>query len=155
TELRFRTHPASAAILGRLEWPWSRAAAVVSGWQNWGPLLPDEIWSSLHLKARPGRTPVLSLVLFSLGPYGELENAVDRLADRSGAAPSRTSLRPVPYADGMLFYAGCQGRTAEQCHLPGRLPGSRPQGVLERETYAARSDLLDRPLDASGVGVLL
>ncbi|MFD6726933.1 FAD-binding oxidoreductase, partial [Streptomyces sp. NPDC060131] len=57
TEFRFRTHPAPRAVSAYLSWPWRKAAAVVRAWQEWGPDQPDEIWSSLHLAAAPGRTP--------------------------------------------------------------------------------------------------
>lgn len=90
TELEFRTHPAPQAVTGYLTWPWSRAAAVVKAWQEWGPSQPDEIWSSLHVSNATGGTPTVSVAAFCIGTYGQLQNAVDRLADRVGA-PRRTS----------------------------------------------------------------
>ncbi|MDN0194316.1 FAD-binding oxidoreductase [Streptomyces sp. S.PNR 29] len=156
TELRFRTHPAPQGVSAYLTWPWARAAAVVKAWQEWGPAQPDEIWSALHLAAHTGTTPTVSVAAFSLGTYGELQNAVDRLADRVGAPASNVSLRRRSYEESMEVYAGCSSfATDAQCHLPGSTPGRSPQGALGRETYAARSDFFDRSLSAAGISTLL
>ncbi|MFD5710252.1 FAD-binding oxidoreductase [Streptomyces pharetrae] len=156
TELRFRTHPAPQAVTGYLTWPWSKAAAVIKAWQEWGPAQPDEIWSSLHLARAAGGNPTISVAAFSLGTYGGLQNAVDRLADRVGASASGVFLRRRSYAEAMEIYAGCASFSSDaQCHLPGTTPGRTPQGALARETYAARSDFFDRSLSAAGIQALL
>ncbi|CAM5440991.1 FAD-binding oxidoreductase OS=Streptomyces tendae OX=1932 GN=GUR47_25595 PE=3 SV=1 [Streptomyces tendae] len=156
TEFHFRTHPAPRAVSAYLTWPWRRAAAVLRAWQEWGPGQPDEIWSSLHLAAAPGHTASVSVAAFSLGTYGELQNAVDRLADRIGAPASSVSLKRRTYAESMEMYAGCSSfSTDARCHLPGATPGHSPQGSLGRETYAARSDFFDRSIPAAGVKALL
>ncbi|MEV5339023.1 FAD-binding oxidoreductase [Streptomyces sp. NPDC052676] len=156
TELHFRTHPAPQAVTAYLSWPWSRAAAVVKAWQEWGPDQPDEIWSSLHLAGTAGGSPRISVAAFSLGTYGELQNAVDRLAARVGASASSVSLRRRSYEEAMEIYAGCASfSTDAQCHLPGTTPGRSPQGALARETYAARSDFFDRSLSTAGIQTLL
>ncbi|WP_316744548.1 FAD-dependent oxidoreductase [Streptomyces sp. MK7] len=156
TELRFRTHPAPQGVSAYLTWPWAKAAAVVTAWQEWGPGQPDEIWSSLHLENTPGGTPRVSVAAFSLGTYGELQNAVDRLAAAIGARASSVSLNRHSYEGAMEAYAGCSSFPTEpQCHLPGSTPGRSPQGRLGRETYAARSDFFDRSLSAAGVRTLL
>ncbi|GGV90056.1 FAD-binding dehydrogenase [Streptomyces gelaticus] len=156
TELTFRTRPAPRSVTAYMSWPWSRARSVVTAWQKWGPSQPDEIWSSLHLAAGPGGSrPNVSVAAFSLGTYGDLQNAVDRLADRIGAPASSVSLRRRSYQEAMLVYAGCSGITDAQCHLPGTTPGRTPQGTLRRETYAAASDFFDRSLSPAGVQALL
>ncbi|MFF8994170.1 FAD-binding oxidoreductase [Streptomyces sp. NPDC014983] len=156
TELHFRTHPAPQAVTGHLSWPWSKAAAVLKAWQEWGPTQPDEIWSALHLECAPGRTPSVSVSCFSLGTYGELQNAVDRLAHRAGADASSVSLHRRGYEQAMEIYAGCSSfSTRAQCHLPGSTPGRSAQGALGRETYAARSDFFDRSLSAAGIQTVL
>ncbi|MEV6297088.1 FAD-binding oxidoreductase [Streptomyces sp. NPDC051896] len=156
TELQFRTHPAPQAVTAYMTWPWSKAAAVLKAWQEWGPSQPDEIWSSLHLECSPGRTPTISVACFSLGTYGELQNAVDRLAHAAGANASSVSLRRRGYEEAMEVYAGCSSfSTAAQCHLPGSTPGRSPQGRLGRETYAARSDFFDRSLSPAGIQTVL
>ncbi|MCI3931584.1 FAD-binding oxidoreductase [Streptomyces sp. AN091965] len=156
TELTFRTHPAPQAVSAYLTWPWAKAAAVVKAWQEWGPSQPDEIWSSLHLAAVPGGTPTVSVAAFSLGTYGGLQNAVDRLADKVGAPARSVSLKRRGYEEAMEVYAGCSSfATDAQCHLPGSTPGRTPTGALGRETYAARSDFFDRSLSAAGIRALL
>ncbi|MEU2307854.1 FAD-binding oxidoreductase [Streptomyces misionensis] len=156
TELHFRTHPAPQAVTAYLSWPWSKAAAVLKAWQEWGPGQPDEIWSSLHLSCSPGGTPAVSVSCFSLGTYGELQNAVDRLAHLAGANASAVSLHRRGYEQAMEIYANCSSfSTQAQCHLPGATPGRSPHGALGRETYAARSDFFDRSLSTAGIQTVL
>ncbi|GAA3372847.1 FAD-binding oxidoreductase [Streptomyces sannanensis] len=156
TELRFRTHDAPACVTAYLKWPWSKARAVISAWQEWGPAQPDEIWSSAHLAAGAGvGEPTVTVSAFSLGTYGELQNAVDRLADKVGASASYVTLRRRGYEQAMLLYAGCADFSDAQCHLPGTTPGRTPQGRLRRETYAARSDFFDRSLPSAATSALL
>ncbi|MEU6736199.1 FAD-binding oxidoreductase [Streptomyces physcomitrii] len=155
TELRFRTHDAPEGVSAFLSWPFSRAAAVVKAWQEWGPAQPDEIWSSLHLDNTEGGTPTVSVAAFSLGSYGDLQNAVDRLADRVGAPARSVSLKRRAYQAAMDVYAGCSGYSDAMCHLPGETPGRNRAGALGRETYAARSDFFDRSLSAAGIQALL
>lgn len=156
TELTFRTHAAPQGVSAYMSWPWSKAAAVIKAWQEWGPDQPDEIWSSAHLANTPGGTPTVSVACFSLGTYGELQNAVDRLADKIGAPARSVSLKRRSYEESMEVYAGCSSFTSDaQCHLPGATPGRSPQGALNRETYAASSDFFDRSLPAAGIRALL
>lgn len=156
TELGFRTHAAPQGVSAYMTWPWSKAAAVIKAWQTWGPDQPDEIWSSAHLANTPGGTPTVSVACFSLGTYGELQNAVDRLADKIGAPARSVSLKRRTYEQAMEVYAGCSSfATDAQCHLPGTTPGRSPQGALNRETYAASSDFFDRSLSAAGIRALL
>ncbi|WP_328972447.1 FAD-binding oxidoreductase [Streptomyces sp. NBC_00239] len=157
TELRFRTHKAADGVTAYMTWPWSKAAAVLRSWQEWGPRQPDEIWSALHLSAAPGRTPTISVACFSLGTYGALQNAVDRLADGVGGPgpASYVTLKRRGYLDTMRMYAGCATKSTTQCHLPGKTPGRQPTGMLQRETYGARSDFFDRSLSAAGIRALL
>lgn len=156
TELHFRTHPAPQAVSAYMSWPWRKAAAVMKAWQEWGPTQPDEIWSSLHVANTAGGTPTISVTAFSLGGYTDLQNAVDRLADRIGSPAASVSLKRRSYEESMEVYAGCSSfATDAQCHLPGSTPGRSPQGALGRETYAARSDFYDRSLSATGIQTLL
>ncbi|MEU1270799.1 FAD-dependent oxidoreductase [Streptomyces sp. NPDC005799] len=154
TELHFKTHPAPQAVSAYVTWPWAKAAAVVKAWQEWGPGQPDEIWSSCHLEN--GGSPTVSVAAFSLGTYGELQNALDRLASKVGAPARSVTLKKHTYEGAMEAYAGCSSfPTAAQCHLPGSTPGRSPQGALGRETYAARSDFFDRSISTAGIQTML
>ncbi|MBO4258411.1 FAD-binding oxidoreductase [Streptomyces griseorubiginosus] len=154
TELHFKTHPAPQAVSAYVTWPWAKAAAVVKAWQEWGPGQPDEIWSSCHLEN--GGSPTVSVAAFSLGTYGELQNALDRLASKVGAPARSVTLKRHTYEGAMEAYAGCSSfPTAAQCHLPGSTPGRSPQGALGRETYAARSDFFDRSISTAGIQTML
>ncbi|WP_371791600.1 FAD-binding oxidoreductase [Streptomyces sp. NBC_01471] len=156
TGMTFRTHAAPQTVSAYMSWPWSKAHAVIDAWQKWGPDQADEIWSSAHLEAAPGGgAPSVSVAAFSLGTYGDLQNAVDRLADTVGAPARSVSLRRRGYEDAMLVYAGCASLSEDQCHLPGPTPGRRTGGTLRRETYAAASDFYDRALPAAGIDALL
>ncbi|WP_175408929.1 FAD-binding oxidoreductase [Streptomyces sp. TRM64462] len=155
TELRFRTHPAPPTVTAYLNWPWSRARAVLAAWQEWGPGQPDEIWSTLHASAGAGGgTPTVSVTAMTLGGRAELENALDRLADRAGAPAASLALRERDFLESMLVFAGCAGLSAEQCALPGEVPGRSPEGALGRETYAGASDFFDRTLPGAGLAAL-
>ncbi|WP_405871434.1 FAD-binding oxidoreductase [Streptomyces sp. NBC_00005] len=154
TELHFKTHPAPQAVSAYVTWPWSKAAAVVKAWQEWGPDQPDEIWSSCHLEN--GGSPTVSVAAFSIGTYGELQNALDRLADTVGSPARSVTLKRHSYEGAMEAYAGCSSfATTAQCHLPGSTPNRNPQGALVRETYTARSDFFDRSISAAGIQTLL
>ncbi|MFI5660990.1 FAD-binding oxidoreductase [Streptomyces sp. NPDC051684] len=158
TELRFKTHPAPQGVSAYMSWPWSKAATVLKAWQKWGPDQADEIWSSLHIAGTRGGNPTVSVAAFSLGTYGELQNAVDRLADGPGGPGPATSvsLKRRSYEESMEVYAGCSALTEDaQCHLPGATPGRASAGALQRETYAAASDFFDRNLSDAGARTLL
>ncbi|GAA3488205.1 MULTISPECIES: FAD-binding oxidoreductase [Streptomyces] len=155
TRLEFRTHPAPEVVTARLTWPWSKAAAVLTAWQEWGPAQPDEIWSSAHFSAGAGGgTPTVNVTACSLGSRSALADALDRLTARAGA-PRSSSLRTTPHLDAMLQYAGCAGLSEAQCHLPGTTPGRDPAGTLGRENYGARSAFFAASLDRAGVRTLL
>ncbi|WP_414170738.1 FAD-binding oxidoreductase [Streptoverticillium reticulum] len=157
TELRFRTRPAGNGVTGYVSFPWSRAAEVLRAWQEWGPTLPDEIWSACDLSATAGGTPHISVAAFTLGSRSDLENALDQLIENTGSSPAGhpPRLRSHSYLDTVRAYAGCGDKSAEQCHLPGAVPGHDAAGTLERETYAARSDFYDSSLSEDGIRALL
>ena len=85
TELTFRTHTAPQGVSAYMTWPWSKAAAVIKAWQEWGPDQPDEIWSSAHLANTPGHAHGLGRVL--------LPRYVRRTAERGGP-PGRQDRQP-------------------------------------------------------------
>nr|WP_190128155.1 FAD-binding oxidoreductase [Streptomyces mashuensis] len=161
TELRFRTHAVGEGVTGYVSFPWSKAAAVVRAWQEWGPGRPDEIWSACDLSAAAGGTPHISVAAFTVGAQQDLANALDELTGKVARATGGSAgigtvrLRRRPFLDTVRAYAGCGDKPTDQCHLPGTTPGREKAGKLERETYAACSAFFDRSLDTAGVRTLL
>ena len=139
TELHFKTHPAPQAVSAYVTWPWSKAAAVVKAWQEWGPDQPDEIWSSCHLEN--GGSPTVSVAAFSIGTYGDLQNAIDRLVSKVGSPARSATLKRHTYEGAMEAYAGCSSfATDAQCHLPGStLAATRRAPWAGRPTRPART----------------
>ncbi|KOU37925.1 FAD-binding oxidoreductase [Streptomyces sp. WM6378] len=156
TGFTFRTHPSPQGVTAFLTWPWRQAQGLIEAWQEWGPAQADEIWSAAHLaSAAGGGNPTINIAAFSIGSYGDFQNALDRLADRAGAPAASVSLHRTGFQDAMLLYAGCSTFSQAQCHMPGKTPGRNPQGVLQRETYAAKSDFYTKALPPAGVHQLL
>ncbi|MGW0754024.1 FAD-binding oxidoreductase [Streptomyces sp. NPDC002587] len=141
TEFRFRTHPAGDCAFAELHWPEADSAAVLRGWQRWLARLPDPFWSQVEFTAESGvPAPPPAVRVVCLEGRAELEGQLTRLSDLVGrpASDSWTAVRS--YGDTVRAMSGCSERTAEQCRLPGILPGRDPRGRLGRESYAARSD---------------
>ncbi|MGW2819226.1 FAD-binding oxidoreductase [Streptomyces sp. NPDC001415] len=156
TGFTFRTHEAPQGVTAYLTWPWRQARGVIEAWQEWGPDQADEIWSAAHVAgAAGGSDPTVNVAAFSIGSYGDLQNALDRLADRAGAPAATVSLHRTGFQDAMLLYAGCSTFSQAQCRMPGKTPGRSPQGVLQRETYAAKSDFYTKAIPAGGIRQLL
>lgn len=151
TRLTFDTQASPQVVTGYLSWPWSKAAAVLRAWQEWGPTQPDEIWSALHLDKSGTGSPQISIATVGITSRDGLANAVDRLADRIGASATTVSLHPRSYLDAALAYAGCSNLSTAQCHLPGTTPGrSPPAGSAGRPTrHAPTSTTARSPPPAS------
>ncbi|MFD9406326.1 FAD-binding oxidoreductase [Streptomyces sp. NPDC059989] len=141
TEFRFRTHPAGDCAFAELHWPDADSAAVLSGWQRWLAALPDPFWSQVEFTVEagsPAAPPAVRVVC--LDGRSELERQLTRLSDLVGR-PVRDSWIVVrDYGDTVRAMSGCAERSPAQCRLPGTLPGRDPQGLLGRDSYAARSD---------------
>ncbi len=152
TSLRLRTHPAPAATLFFLSWSWSVAARVVDGWQRWAPAAPDPVWSTCKLLGSTDRArPSVLVAGLYLGSAGDLTPLLDGLVAAVGAEPATRSVRTRGYAEAMLAEAGCSGRRVAECHLPWQAPGGR----VARESLAAASHFVGRPLPADGIAVLV
>jgi len=156
TALHFRTHAAPSCAAFFLNWPWSRAEAVLREWQRWAPTAPDEVWANLHLSAPAGGEPgSVSVGGLSLGDKSDLTRRLDRLADRIGAPASSVSVREHTFLDAMKVMGGASAWSTAQAHQRGDLPGRTPEGKVRRELYAARSDFYTRAIPAEGVRALL
>ncbi|MFD9729105.1 FAD-binding oxidoreductase [Streptomyces sp. NPDC059072] len=158
TEFRFRTHPVADAAFAELHWSGADSAAVLRGWQRWLVGLPDPFWSQVEFvvgaDAEGGTVPALRVVC--LDGRRELERELTRLTDLIGR-PVRDAWTVVRgYGDTVRAMSGCLERSAEECRLPGVLPGRDPKGRLGRESYAARSDFwAGAGLPDAAIGVVL
>ncbi|MFJ8015613.1 FAD-binding oxidoreductase [Streptomyces sp. NPDC096339] len=142
TEFRFRTHPVADAAFAELHWPGSDSAAVLRGWQRWLAGLPDPFWSQVEFTvgADAGADGVPALRVVCLDGRRELERELTRLTDLVGRPVRDDWIVVRGYGDTVRAMSGCLERSAEECRLPGALPGRDPKGRLGRESYAARSD---------------
>ena len=150
TSLTLRTHPARDLALGYVTWPASRAAAAVGGWSAWMSAAPEALWSTLHLDVSPDGPTVAVHTVFA-GSDRDLNGSLDDLARRIGDRPEYREAGTRAYRDVMLLEAGCLGRTVAQCHLRD----TTPEGQLDRETYAAKSIVVPRPLSPEAVNALV
>jgi FAD/FMN-containing dehydrogenase len=139
TSLTMRTHPAQDLALGFMTWPASRASAVISAWSAWMAAAPGSLWSTLHLDVGAGG-PLTAVHSVSTGTTRDMNTAQDDLVALIGSAPEYREAGTRPYRDVMLLEAGCLTRTVTQCHLRD----TTTDGLLERETYAAKSIVADR-----------
>jgi FAD/FMN-containing dehydrogenase len=153
TSFTFRTHAAPAdVVLFFLGWPWAQASQVIAGWQSWAPHAPDQLWSNLHLSARPGGgTPSIQVGGTYLGSVSDAASQLDKLYAAVGSGPSTPYMRATTYLDAMLVDAGCAGMSVAGCHLPWQAAG----GTLTRQPELAKSDFFTRPLSGSAIGTLL
>ncbi|MCC3769107.1 FAD-binding oxidoreductase [Streptomyces sp. UNOC14_S4] len=155
TQLRFRTHPLTDMMASHLTWPWNSAPSVLRAWQEWGPELPDHIWSSCSFATTADSTPHISVTTVAIGAPGDLENALDRLTDAVGKSHATLQLGRSTFLDAIREHAHCAHHTTPQCHLPGHVPGRNPAGGLTRDTFAARSGFFDHSLGTAGIHHLI
>jgi FAD/FMN-containing dehydrogenase len=152
TSFTFRTQQLSRLVIFFLSWPWSQAAQVVDGWQSWVPLMPDALWSNLHLIASPqGPLPTVSVGGTYLGGSAAAEGLLSRLYAAVGAAPASPYVAQTSYLNAMMVEAGCADQSVPQCHLPTQTAN----GQLSREPSYAKSDFFTRRLPPAAVRTLV
>ena len=151
TSLSFTTHPAADCSYAFLSWPWSQAEQVIRSWQAWAPSAPDAMWADLHLLVWANGQYQLGTTVNYLGPESELSNLIDRL----GTAPTSVSVHSASYLETMQVMGGVSGWSLAASHLPGTLPGQNPAGQVTRESYGARSDIFNQPIDGNGIAALV
>ncbi|MFI0452643.1 FAD-binding oxidoreductase [Actinomadura sp. 6N118] len=152
-EFTFRTHEAADLTTFDLRWPWSRAAAVISGWQRWLPSAADGVWTSAHINAQPSAgTPTIEITGVALSDAGP---DLARLAAAVGVDPDGPNLQRRSHLATMQQVGGCAGRTIDGCHSQGTLPGQRPSGRFPRTDYAGKSHIVSRPLSDDAIATLV
>jgi FAD/FMN-containing dehydrogenase len=148
TSFTFRARHLGKLCVFFLTWPWPIAASVVSAWQAWAPHAPDILWSNMHLSARCGGEPALSVGGTYAGQEHGLAGHLDDLYDRIGTGPATAFIEQQSYLTAMLLAADCAGIPLAACH-------TGPGGQLPRVPSFAKSDFFTRPLSRSGIRALL
>jgi FAD/FMN-containing dehydrogenase len=130
-----------------ITWPWSQAAEVMSAFQAFAPGAPDELATACYLRSG---TPQPSIECFGqyLGTQAQLSSLLKPLTDVPGGTPT---LGSSSYLDAQLRWAGCTGKTIDQCHLVG----DTPTGTLSRGNFVAKSDYVNAPLSAAALTTIV
>jgi FAD/FMN-containing dehydrogenase len=144
TGFQFRLSKVGTVTTFAISWPWSQAAAVVRGWQQWAPHAPDALFSVCRLTTALGQAQV-GVVGQYMGTKAGLLPLLDPMT--SVGAPSRVVSSQRSYFDAVKMWAGCTGTVAE-CHLP-------PEGNLDRSTFKAKSDYAVRPLSSAAISTIV
>jgi FAD/FMN-containing dehydrogenase len=142
TQLELAPHAVSQASWFFCSWPWSMASEALDAWQRFAPHAPAALTSILTL-GTGSATPTVSALGQHFGSEAELRGLVAPLTRVAGASLSTGT---SGYLDLMLRWAGCLDRGLVACHTEG----TRPGGVLPRDRFAAKSDYIDRYLNAAG-----
>ena len=151
TALTLQTRPVGSVTVFFLRWPWARAIDVVRAWQRWIPTTPGALWANCHLLSQPSGTPRLDVNGLFVGPADALQPQLDALVSAVGAAPSSRNVAAKGYLAAMQTMAGCANTSVAQCHLVD----STPEGTLARETYAAKSHVINVPMSDQAIAVLV
>jgi FAD/FMN-containing dehydrogenase len=149
----FRTRRLGSVVLFFLQWPWSAAARVMAGWQNWAPYQPDALWSNLHMSAAPGgRTPVVQVGGTYLGSVAGCKALLGKLYSRVGSAPLNPgNVFLTSYLNAMMIEAGCGSFSFSQCHLPSQTK----DGKLARVPSYAKSDFFTKKIPPAGISKMV
>jgi FAD/FMN-containing dehydrogenase len=145
TDLRLRAPRVSTASWFVASWPWAAGPELVPAWQRWAPHAPDELTTLCRL-ATGASTPSLQVFGQHLGPESRIRGLLAPLL--KAAPPARLATGTSGYLDLMRRWAGCLGRSQAACHLVAA------HGVLQRATFAAKSDYVGTPFPAAAVRTL-
>ncbi len=146
THFVLRVHPGPNVSYFFASWDWAQATEVVQAWQRFAPHAPDGLFSICSLGT--GATgPRLQVFGQFLGSQSKLEAILRPLTRVAGA---RLTLGSSSYLDAQLRWAGCLGKTVDQCHLAGETPG----GALRRSAFVGKSDYFDKVLPSVGVATI-
>jgi FAD/FMN-containing dehydrogenase len=150
TSFVFRTHPVDQVTTFYVQWPWANAAQVVRVWQDLVPHAPDALMALCNLSATgdPSASPVASAAGQFYGSEAELRSILRPLLAVGSPQPS---IVRRSYLDAALYWAGCSGDSAAECHLHG----ASPHGVLGRSAFKAKSRYALGPLTSAGTRALL
>jgi FAD/FMN-containing dehydrogenase len=150
TSLDFRTVPAPEATNLHATWPYSQAAAVIAGWQDWAPRAPDAVAASLKVTAGGdvGEPPSVDVYAALLGPGWDASELFDQLVARTGVDPIAMSHTPMSFLQTRRFWA--QLGVADDAAGDG----PSPEGTEPRHLFA-KSEFFGRPLPADAIAALV
>jgi len=152
TSFTFQTYTVSQLAIFTLDWPWSNAIEVVDAWQHWAPQAPDELWSNCLLLTNSGASqPTVRVNGVYVGNTTSLNPLLQQLTSQINTSPSDNYVYNETPFDTMMIEAGCYGKSVAACHLPTQ----NPQGTLQRDTAAAKSDYFTSLLPRAGIQVLV
>ncbi|GCE31386.1 hypothetical protein KDA_68700 [Dictyobacter alpinus] len=153
TSFTFQTHPVDTLSIFTLGWAWQDAAAVVDAWQNWGPQAPDELWSNCLLLNTTDKNgdPIVRINGVFVGGADPLNQQLQTLINKLGIAPTVRYVSSAGLLDTMLYEAGCSDKNLNQC----RLPSQDPQGQIQRNASAAKSDYFSKTMPRQGINALV
>ena len=140
TRLTYRTFPADDVGFFFLHFPQADASRVVRGWLRRQAKAPRSSWSNLHLDAQSGGSLDPRIVGLSLTGDGHAEAAA--LERAIGVSASQATLFTRSHADATKLLAGCSTLSDAACHLA-------PQGSLQRQAFAAGSDVVGSTLGSA------
>lgn len=148
TQLKMRTQrmPSSASYFF-VSWPWSSASEAIAAWIGWAPHASSNLTSILHLNAG-GSTPSVEVSGQYIGRAGALVGLLGPLSSVPGASVSSGQ---QDYLGLQMRFAGCLGQSLASCHTVG----TRPGGTLQRASFDAKSDYVDRPFSSAGRQALI
>ncbi|MGX1915728.1 FAD-dependent oxidoreductase [Streptomyces phaeochromogenes] len=153
----FEVRPISAPRMVFFDslWPWDKAQAVITAWQEWCASGSNNLGSTLTVLLRdgaPGNVPIIKIHGGYHGPQSEIEQALNELAAEAGATPGFRTVQELPYDEAMKAAYICEQFTVQECHRVG----SNPDAKIQRTPFLReRTRLLDRPTGSSGVADLL
>jgi hypothetical protein len=148
TQLTFRLHRLPrAASWFLVSWPWSSASDVLAAWQAWAPHARDALTSVLHLETGAGELTARVAGQY-LGPASDLPSL---LASLSAVPGARVRTGDQDYRGLQMRWAGCMHRSVSACHTVG----TRPGGTIERASFHAKSDYVNRALSSGGRAALV
>lgn len=147
THFEIRSHPVQDVATFSISWPWSEAVEVIRAWQGFAFDAPDEFFSMCYLLAGASGPRVQCFGQF-LGADRTLRRLLSPLTRVAG---SSLSLDSMSYLAAQLRWAGCSGRTTEECQLVGK----SPLGTLSRANFVAKSDYITSPLRDSAIATVV
>jgi FAD/FMN-containing dehydrogenase len=144
TSLSFRTVRMPAATAFSMTWPCSLTAAVIDAWQVWQTAGPDDLTSSLLVKAdADGCSPTANLVGIMLGTQVHARELLSELTVRVGARPLPAYCMPFREAKRHPAFTGSEWQQAAAPH------------VSASARTANRSEFFRRPLPRQAIAALV